>query len=658
MGWARRSTKSIPRIGSSDTTLSFTDYSKGMNQFLANDVIPNSDKSNFFRLAQNARITTLGEYGTRKGADFHSNPAGETEDDTESSITGADDQDLSETQWLAQKFTTSSAGRLTSVTLNLKNPNGGTGTVKVEVYTDDSGEPGTLIATSSIDSGDLTSSYGYKEAWFIEAPEITTSTAYWIVAYIQTNGSGVYNWSSTTNSTNALLSTNSGVTWATQSFSLNFTQNYATSGGVKGLIRATKSDGTKVTIFWHGTTMYSVNDVTGALTSIKTGLSSSATQYRAVVVNDILYYVNGFDGLRKWDFTTESQVNATNYTHIALHKGLLFLIEKNDPNKMPYSNFADYETFTSTDFIYVPAPKTGDPVSAIQSLNGYLMIWTMDNKFILSGDDNATFALDEAPDQKGTYTQETTTVDKNFAYYLANDGVYRTNGSEATLISQSDYEGILRLPNRDDAVINVNKGRLYLWYQESGADTNETCYVWNLNYGDDVLESIDTNAMVTRAVTAPNDNNRLMVGSSKVGQIYWQELSSNDYSNLGGDIEFILQTHYNPYGDPSVLKEIRYWNPRFEAQSGSYDISCEYAYDLRDNWTLYQSLAVQGSGETWGGGAEWGDGSVYGSSAELQGQLYVPSEYRRIALRYKHFAARQPHTFLGHTIKIQTRRIR
>jgi hypothetical protein len=658
MGWAKRQTRSIPSIGSSDKTLSFTDYSKGLNSFLANDVIPNSDKANYFRLVNNGRITTLGEYSTRKGVDMHSSPAGLTEDATQTSVTGAADQSFTEIQRLAQKFTTTSAGRLTKVEINIKNIASATGTVKVEVWTDLTGAPGVKIATSTIIANTATSTYAYLPARFVEAPAISAATDYWIVVYIQPIGANNYNWSSTTSDTTALISTDSGVTWVAQTFALNFKQSYATDGGVKGIVRAVKSDGTTISVFWHGTTMYTVDEVTSALTSIKTGLSASATNYRGVVVNDVLYYVNGFDGLRKWDFTTEAQVNSTDYTHITLHKGLLFLVRKDDPNRVDYSNFADYEVYTSTDFIYVPAPKTGDPITAVQSLNGYLMLWTQDNKYILSGDDNVTFSLDEAPDQKGTYTQETTTVDKNFAYYLSNDGVYRTNGSEATLISDNAYEELLRLPNRNDSIICVNKGRLYLWYRKSGADTNESCYVWNLNYGEDTIESLDTNSMIGRAVTAPNDNNQLLVGSSKVGQLFWQELESNNYDNAGGDIEFILQTHYNPYGDPSVLKELRYWNPRFGAQSGNYAIRCEYASDLRDDWTLYRDVNVQGLGVIWGNGTTWGGGAVYGSTAELQAQLYVPSEYRRIALRYKNFAARQPNTFLGQTIKLQTRRMR
>lgn len=660
MPWARRSSKPIPTLGAPTRTYDFDDYSKGFNSFLSGDKFPNkSGGANFWRKAMNARIPTLGEYDTRKGVDFHSDAAGETQDQTQTSTTGAADQDFTTISRLAQQFTASAAGRLSKVSINLKNPNGATGTVIVEIWDNSDGEPGEMLARSSIGANSITSSYSYQTARFVEPPLVSSSTTYWIVVYIQATGEDPYNWSSTTSASTALSSTDAGTTWSSESFALNFRQYYAADGGTKGLWRAYKSDGTKITLFAHDTSLYSVSEVDGSLTTIKSGLNAGATDYQFALVNDIVYYVNGYDGLRKWDFTTESQVNSSNYTHIVVHKGLLFLVEKNDPSKVVYSNFADYETFTSTDFIYVPAPKTGDPVSALVSLNGYLLLFTRDNKFILSGDDNATFILEEAPDQKGTYSQDSVAVDKNFVYYVANDGVYRSNGSEAYLLSENVYEDILRLPNRETSTLCVNKGRLYLWFRSPGSATNDTCYVWNLNYSTDTdtVESLDTRAPIKKALTAFNDDNQLLVANSVIGQVYWQELASNDYTNLGGDIDYLLEQHYNPYQQPGVLKEIRYWNPRFRAQSGNYVINCEYAYDMRDNWTLREAVNVQGEGAVWGSGIIWGS-FIWGSTSELQAHLYIPGEYRRIAVRYRHFATREPHGFLGHTFVFQSRRLR
>lgn len=664
MGWAKRTSKSVPNIGTRSEPFEANDYSLGMNLFLGNDKFPlKNGQSNMWRLAQDARITTLGEYESRKGFDFHSEAVGSTKDASQESTTGAADKSFNEVTRYAQKLTTGAGGRLHKVEVRLKNDASATGVPLVELWTNDGGEPGELISRSSIAPSSITSSYAYLSVRFPDAPTITTTTIYWIVVYVQSSGSGSYKWSSTTTGTDALVSTDSASTWSSTSYALNFKQYYSTTGACKGFIRASKSDGTDVTIFAHGTVLYSVDNSTGALTSIKTGLSASATHYRFQVVNDILYYVNGYDGYRKLTgvgFGTDAQVSTANYTLIKEHKGLMFLASKDDPNKVVFSNFADYETFTSTDFIYVPSPKTGDPVVALEPLNGYLIIPTVNSKYILFGDDNATFQLQEAQDQNGTYTQETITSDYDYIYYLTKDGVRRSNGSESVLLSKNVYNNVIDITDKDSACIAVHEGRLYLWYASAGSAENDTCIVWNLNYGTSegaTVESIDTEAYVSRAQNAFNDE-ALIVASSKNGQIHWQELDSNDNTNLGGDINFLVQTHYMTFSSPAVLKAIRYWEPRFGAQSGDYEISCEYATDLRDNWQIYSTPNVQGSGYIWGdSGTIWGS-FTWGTTAELQSQLYVPGEYRRIALRYKHYATRQPVSFLGHTLVTQTRRLR
>ncbi len=657
----RRITRPIPSISARSVMLEMNDYSDGMDSYISNDKFPVQDGgTNMWRLAQDARITTLGEYDTRKGFDFYSDPAGVTLDQSIVAITGASSNAFSQTTWLAQPFTPATAGRLTKLDINLKNSAAGTGTPLIEVWTNSSGSPGVILARSSSPSSALTASYAYQTVRFAEPILLAAATTYWIVARIQAEATNSYAWSGTTASTTAKVSTDSGVSWSTTTYSLNFRESHATDGAPKGLFRGTKSDGTNITIEAHGTSLYTVNSVTGALTAIKTGLSASATDYQFALANDVIYYVNGFDGYRKWDFTTESQVISTNYTHITHHKGLMFLARKDDPTRVDFTNFADYTTFTSTDFIYVPGPKSGDPITALNSLNGYLDIHTKDNNFILSGSDNATFSLDEAPDQNGTYSQQTITQDDSSMYYLTDSGLYRSNGSEAQLLSIHAYDDIQTI-NKSGAVLAVNKNRLYLWYKSAGSAYNDSCYVFNLSFkagNAPALESHDTDAFVSRALSSPADNNALMVGSSLVGQVFWQELDSNDHTNLGGDINYELDSHYFTFGTPAVEKQVRYWAPRFGAQSGDYTISCQYAYDRRDNWQTLTDIDVQGTGPVWGSFV-WG-ASSWGTTAEttVASPLTIPGDHRRIAVRYIHHATRQPHTFLGHTIGAQLRRLR
>lgn len=646
----------VPTVRSKTQEKEWNDYSKGVNRFLGNDLMPEGGDP-FWRIAQNARMPSQGEYETRQGIDYLGDAVGVTQDQAQTSTTGASSETFSVTRRVAQVFTAGSSRRLSKVTVRLKNDTGGIGTPIIALYSNNSGEPGDLIAKTSIQSSLLTDSYQYLTARFHDAPLLTSSSNYWLVLYVQTTGSNTYSVSTTTTATTALLSTDSGVTWDSTAYSINFTTHNATSGAIKGLHRAEKSDGTTKTLIAHGTSLYSVDD-SGTVTQIKSGLSSSATHYRFKTVNDTVYYVNRYDGIRKWDFTTESQVSTTNATDIEEHAGLLFFIDATDRNRVFFSNFGDYETFTSTDFIYVPAPKTGDPCVALNSLSGSLIIQTFKTKYILYGSDNATFQLQQAPatGRKGTFTKENTSSDGNFLYFLSDDGLYRFNGTSDELISKAAYEDVKKITNKDRAVVVYNRGRVYLWYSAPSLSYNSLAYVWSINF--DMLESLDTDTHVARAVTAKQNDSQLIVGSSLIGQVYWQELASNDYSQLGGAINFLLQTHYMTFGTPSREKEIRYWKPRFGTQSADYDVSCEYATDLRETFQLYENAEVEGTGFVWGdSGTVWGS-FTWGTDKERQPDLQVPGQNRRIAVRYKHYAMRQPHRFLGHTFRAEMRDLR
>lgn len=651
MPWARRATKPIVSPTSTVREVEYNNYDGGVNNFVSNDVLK---EGKTWQVAQDARMPALGAWETRKGCDFHSAAVGEAIDVQQTSTTGAADVDFSTTARIAKKVTFTTTGHCTRIDVNLKNTAAATGTIIVELWSNSSGAPGTLHARSSIASSDVgTSSYAYEIARYIGGASVT-ATDYWAVVYVQSVGTGSYKISSTTNASTGLTSSDSGTTWSAASVDFNVKAYLSTDSPSKGIFRANNSTGTEKTLLAAGTTLSSVDDSTGALTSIKTGLSASAIRYRFFTVNDTVYYCNGFDGIRKWNFSAESLVTSTNATLGVQHKGLAFWVEKDDPNKIIFSNFADYDTFTSTDFIYVPAPKTGDPITAMYPLNGVLVIWTRFNKYILYGSDNATFQLEPAASRKGTFSQETVVTDGSFAYALHDDGLYRFNGTVDQLMTGDIYEEIKHLPNKDEAVLGLSKGRLYLWYTPAAEDANSKCWVFNLNFN--CVESFDTDAYINGAVT--DDEGRLIVSSSLVGQAYYQELDSNDYTNLGGDINFQLATHDMIFGSAARDKEIRYWKPRFEAQSGSYTIQCQYGYDLRDNLSTQETVNVQGSGSIWGdSGTVWGS-FTWGTTAELQSDLSVPGQHRRIKIGYKHYATRQPHRFLGHTFVIQVKRLR
>ncbi len=656
----RRSQVKVKTKGTALTRVPVTDYSKGFNSYLANDAMP----LDVLRFSQDARISTLGRMVTRFGADFYSDAKGEASDDTETSVTGAADQTVSTTTWQAAKFTTTTAGRLTKVELNMKS-NTGNSPVIVEIRSDSSGDPGTVLATSSIDNPEFGGSYEYEIVRFVDAPQLTTATDYWIVAYQQGEGTGLYNWSSTTTATTAKSSTDSGTTWNATSYDLNFRTYLSDDSPVKGLFRAYKSDGTKETLLATGTTIDKVSDANGALTSVKTGLSSSATAYRFANINDEVFYVNGQDVPRKYNFTTDAQMTWGTSggstppvaSLIAAHQDLIWLNDISDRTRIEFSDEDSYEASASTNFIYVPSPKSAEPITALVSLNGVLNVFTPSSKWAIYGTDKATFELVQSPAKKGTYSQESVIATRNFMYFMADDGVYRSNGVEDALISAPITDIIENMANKDSAVLAVDGNRLKIFYKDSGSSENDKCLVYNLDYG--AWESQDTNQYVQRAIqfNGGSDNFEFITGSSRVGQAFEWGQAGNNYSDAGKPLDFEMRTHYYFGDSPNAIKVWKRWYPRLQKQSRSYDVVCGIDDNFDDSPTEF-SVATGASGTTWGGGATWGGGSVYGSSKFGSDRVAPGGQTYYRQYRIGKNGVNVPVEFLGHTIRFSTKRER
>ena len=657
---SRRSFRKPNVKGNSLSDIRVTDYSKGYDSYTANDAM----KPDVLRFAQDSRISTRGRMTTRKGSNFYSDALGETADDDQTSVTGAADQEVGTAGWRADKFTTTTAGRLTKVELNLKS-NTGTAPIIVRVYTDSSGEPGTLIATSSIKSSDLTGTYAYLPARFVDAPLLTTATAYWIVVSQQEEGSGSFYWSSTTTTTTALSSANSGGTWSSTSYSTNLKTYLSTDSPVKGLFRAYKSNATKATLMASSTILSSVSDVDGSLTSIKTGLSGTATHYRFANINDEVFYVNGVDTPRKWDFTTDAEMewgvsggsSAPVANLIVAHQDLIFMNDTTDPTRIEFSDEDSYEAAASTNFYYVPSPRSPAPIVALVALNGVLHHFTTDKKFSLYGTDKATFQLVEAPAKKGTFSQESVVATRNNIFFMSDDGVYAFNGVEDTLISQDITDTIEGMTNKDSVVLSVNGNRLIMHYTDSGSPENDKSIVYNLDYGS--WESQDTNQYVahTSQWEGGSDSFEYTVGSSRCGQVFKFDENDNDYSDAGKPLNFEIRTHYFFGDEPNAKKIFKRWYPRFIKQTRSYTVNCEVDINFVDSPTTY-TVDTGATGTTWGGGATWGDGSVYGSSSFASDRIHVSGQSYYQQYRIRKSGVNTPVEFTGHTFQIQKKRTR
>jgi len=643
----------VPGITSRKAQTKQLSFKDGIDTYTDNDDL----KPTELVAAYDARFAKIGRYRTRQGLDRYSVPLGEAVNVQQTSTTGASTYTISDTLVAAQKLTIASAGRVTKLEVNIKTGTTPIGTVLVELYDNNAGKPGVLLGRGSLRAASITSSFAYLPVYFVTAPAVTTSQVVWVVIKGQAGASG-YTLSTTTNATNGLTSNNSGATWTAAAFDFNAKLYTSTAGGVKGVYRSYRPNLTKTTVMFAGQSAYTVNDGTGAITSIQSGMNSSATYYRAQMVQDALYWVNGYDKPYKYDFSTVTQITAAPYTPslIIEHKGLLIMNDVDDKTRIFYSNFADYSTFTSTDFIYVPAPKSYDGLTAFAKLNGVLYLFARRNKFQLYGSDNATFSLDEASDQRGTFSQESLVFDANYIFHADDDGVHQFNGTESKNLAKPFLEDYLAISDKSTVRLEIYNNRLYVFYTPAGGSDNSECFVINLLL--DKYESLDKGTYVGRTFSRYAQDDIFIQASNRVAALYYGELSSNDNHNLGDQLQFEIRTGYSHFDFPGQLKRIPKWRPTFDSVDGQYSIQAGYAADYA-TVANFTDVSLASNGARYDTGLTYDSGEVYASGSQSIEPTYllVNGYFKRLQRRYKHVAAREPVEFDTEILTVETQRL-
>ena len=243
----------------------------------------------------------------RKGSGFYMNPLGETKTLSQESVTGAATQSIGVVlNNVLEKFTAPNSNRLSRLDIKLANPGTGRGTVLVEIWSDNAGQPYRKLATSSIENGDISVSADYITARFIQAPKLTSGSTYWIVLKVQDDGADGYTVATTTNTALAYVS-NTGVTSpVAQTFSINYKLYTTAENAIRGIYRWNRANGNNLTIVVIGTTMYYVDEVTHMLVSFKTGLPADASYYSFTDMDNKLFWANSYDPLTMWDGTVEA----------------------------------------------------------------------------------------------------------------------------------------------------------------------------------------------------------------------------------------------------------------------------------------------------------------------------------------------------------------
>lgn len=306
-----------------------------------------------------------------------------------------------------------------------------------------------------------------------------------------------------------------------------------------------------------------------------------------------------------------------------------------------------------------PAIETGDPLTAMFNLGGVEYILTRKNKYLKYSQSADVWSQARSTAQNGTFSQESVVCDLNYAYYANDNGIYVFDGTTEASLTQNTIQNVYdAIPNKESIVLDLYGNRLYVFYDSENNGKNDKALVYNINLK--LWESFDTGAVVSATCGRKSLTNRFICGHSGIGLLMLAENDACDYSNLGGQIDFDLNTSYLCFGRPAQIKRIEKWRPEFATVDGNYAVACGYAFDFTDVVKYAFSVNLKDN-TTFVDNYVWKYPSDYGvvtKETKLSTVPIVYGQWRRCQLRYQHHAAYEPVNFKSHTIQLQVQRIR
>jgi hypothetical protein len=625
-------------------------FNAGINTLFTNEQL----KDGVSPYLRNTRYALRGTVHTRKGPSFYSVPIDQALDFQQIATAGAADRSLSTTVRLAAKIVPTVSNNLTRLDLNLKTGTGA-GVIRVDVYSDSSG-PGTLLAETSITS--VSAAYGYVIARFLNPPALVSGSTYWVVAYIQEDGSGAFSWSSTTGAT-AMISTGFGA-WTAAGYALNIKTYLTPPNPTLGGIRFYRSTGAKVTLIANKKGVYTVDDVTGAVTQIFAG-NNSATTYRFAVANDLCFFVNEYDAPQQFNGTVVQAVpgNPPISSDVTVHKNrAFFLATSGGKVRWVFSEAGDFTQYLAVNFFYVPTPFSPDPCQRADPLQDNLVIYTRNTKYVLYGSDLASFTLRRSTGLQGTTSADSVISRDNYEYFVADNGVYSFNGATDTIISnnpnspsniQPDFAAILD-PTKMSSVVSGNYLRVF--FPSPGSSYNNMAFIYDLVFG---IWFIDDNTPFSKGFTmkGSGDVETLILGSSIVGAVYYADTNDSD---MGAPITLDYRTQYETYDQPAAKKQLKRFYPEFTGQQGNYTCSVYVDFDFSNAPALISNVNLLRSGPVWGA-FTWGS-TTWGAFGNIKPRLNVPGFFSARQYRFIHKGVNNPVELIGFSDYFFTKRAR
>lgn len=590
---------------------------KGLNLIAPDQVMPKGESPftiNSRAYARDSEDTRVA-IRTRKGSQFLSTPVGETLD-TQNVGDSIGEIEFSATRWIVQPFAASSDGALTKLELEVKKSGAANGHIIIEIYSDNgSGGLGMLLGQSSIRASLVPAAFDNLTAYFIDAPLLETGAGYWKVIKVQEYGTGTYVLNMTAGS-DAKVSTDELVTYSSLGGDFRFKTYLSTAGEIIGYDRRYPQDKVNRTFFAlksaASTELYEVTD-TGVATSIDPDVSVNAEYLRTAQVDDKLMFVDGNRPARWYDGDDVENISGVPGipTHVTIFKNRAMFVPADDPTRVNFSALYDFNVYPSANFFYVPNPKSPDHIAGWRVFQDNLVIWTHETKHVVFGSDISNFTRKEAVGTKGAVSDEAIAVDRNHAYFMADDGqIYRWNGATDELISGKMEPEFNSIQDKKKVRMHIYRNQLRIYYSKKPNTIADRMALFDIETNQWFM---DTGRSVMGSLEWYLNDNQLIEFSSRTGQLFLGESGGSD---LGKAIDFKYWTAYNAYGSGAAKDRIKRFRPIVRPAETPYYLMVGKATDLNDNSAVLRPWLVDGGGAQWGS-FNWGDGTKWGAGTAM-----------------------------------------
>ncbi len=640
----------IPSISTGKSSPITTNFSKGIKTYKPNDTMTSEE----LYLAQNARFERIGEYKTRRGFTKLCEPIGKSVLQENYRSSGYS-FDANKKQFSIVSIRN---GIIYSLKVKMLITDDNYGIFEAKIYNNEDN----LIAKSCVN---IKTSISEQEVEFvfIDAPEIKQNENITVKIGLQHNE-------------------DRGFKLAVLGNDVIYQLYTAEAGYIPNVFEA-NINGDKTILFpfitKNKSELYRMT-VDGSVVKIR-DLPVGTKNIRFNQNLNKIRYVDGKESLNlldpaDWSNTTIQTIDAQTDTDLKAklsnimdgqEDNLIYFDAEVDTKAIwsyPYGTFLkskpinSYDKFDRDFYQNFPAIQTGDPLTAMFKLGGVIYIQTRNHKYQMFSQTADTWTQQESNAQGGTFSQESVVCDSNYAYFANDKGIFIFDGASESSLTESSIQNVYdSIADKEKIVVDIYNNRLYVFYPSNKGGENDSCLVYNLNLR--LWESFDTNTYVASTSGRRNTSNRFICGHSKIGMLMLAEDLTNDYNDLGGAIDFDINTGYQHFGSPSQLHRITKWRPEFATSQKPYTVECGYALDYSDDVKYAFSVNLKNKANlkmdyVWDNTREY-TGIV---ETKLTTIPKVHGEFKRCQIRYQHHAAFEPVNFKSHTLTVQTQRIR